>query len=130
MKNPVLFLFLAIAIAFINCSDDDGEDNTDLDPIDPIVGTWAIETTRVDRSGAVVYVTRDEWKFEANNTGMVTDMEDGEIFRTSSFTWNRDGDEYYVVYALEDLLSDTYTVGEINGVQALFREGLAFAFRD
>ena len=96
MKKIGIFL-LIMTIALVSCNKDD--DN------DPLVGTWEISYTDY----GVVY--HDEITFNSDNTGIVTNDEDGVQVDIFSFTWSANKNILTVSY---DGFTDT-TVYAISG---------------
>ena len=112
MKKLLVFLFLSATVALTSCSKDN-------DDVDPIVGTWAMDSSFTINDSTTS--NREEWIFKEDNTGQFSEYDNGVLDDTVSFTWSK-AEEIYTVISEETSESGTFKIGNLLGSKTLLDE--------
>ncbi|PKB43198.1 lipocalin-like protein [Cellulophaga sp. RHA19] len=119
MKKLILILFAIVLTT--SCSKDDDSSS--------IVGTWANDFS-ASFEGQEEQTSRDEWKFASDKMGTYKETSNGDLKFSTTFTWSKDGDKYYVEY-LEGRSNDVFKIVKLAGYTTLEDEnGYTAAIRD
>jgi len=90
MKKSILTLFI-FAVLFSACKkEEDKEENTPLTKEELLCQTWHIDTYYLDGFGYAWISWQYVWEFKTDGTIKWYKIEDGELYKTTSWAWAED----------------------------------------
>ena len=97
MKNLITLFILFCLLAFLT-----GCDEKEEETINPIIGTWQMESELELYMAGYYYIT-DKWTFEISDSGCYRNIVNGSLVIQDTFSWSQTDSIYSIDYFSDEL---------------------------